>query len=88
VDGTRKERGLQQLVKRWAIRLLRDFRRETSLLRVRVTDHRLEEVVSLKDFRQTGWAGATWIGLAPDDSPLMLHDIGTQEIYALDWQVP
>jgi Tol biopolymer transport system component len=64
------------------------FGRETSLLRVRVTDHRLEEVVSLKDFRQTGWAGATWTGLAPDDSPLMLRDIGTQEIYALDWKAP
>ena len=62
--------------------------RETSLLRVRVSDHRLEEVVSLKDLRQTGWGGGNWIGLAPDDSPLMLRDIGTQEIYALDWVVP
>jgi hypothetical protein len=26
--------------------------------------------------------------LAPDDSPLLLRDTGTQEIYALDWQVP
>jgi hypothetical protein len=48
----------------------------------------LEEVVSLKDFRTTGWAGATWTGPALDDSPLMLRDIGTQEIYALDWQAP
>jgi len=64
------------------------FGRQTSLSRVRVTDHRLEEVVSLKDFRQTGWAGATWTGPALDDSPLMLRDIGTQEIYALDWQAP
>jgi Tol biopolymer transport system component/predicted Ser/Thr protein kinase len=64
------------------------FGRQTSLLRVRVTDHRLEEVVSLKDFRTTGWAGATWTGPAPDDSPLMLRDISTQEIYALDWKAP
>jgi Tol biopolymer transport system component len=64
------------------------FGRETSLLRVRVTDHRLEEVVSLKDFRLTGWAGGTWVGLAPDDSPLMLRDTGTQEIYVLDWEAP
>ena len=87
MDGTGKERGLQQLVKRWAIRLLRDFR-EADLFIVRVTDHRLEEVVSLKDFRTTGWAGATWTGPALDDSPLMLRDSGTQEIYALDWQAP
>jgi len=26
--------------------------------------------------------------LAPDDSPLVLRDIGTQEIYAFDWQAP
>jgi hypothetical protein len=26
--------------------------------------------------------------MAPDDSPLLLRDTGTQEIYALDWQVP
>jgi Tol biopolymer transport system component len=64
------------------------FGREPSLLRVRVTDHRLEEVVSLKGFRATGWSGGVWIGFAPDDSPLMLRDIGTQEIYALDWEAP
>src|SRR5262249_35834308 len=46
---------------------------EASLWRVRVSDHRLEEVVGLKDFRQTGWIGGVWIGLAPDDSPLMLR---------------
>jgi Tol biopolymer transport system component/predicted Ser/Thr protein kinase len=62
--------------------------REASLWRVRVSDHRLEEVVSLKDFRQTGWVGGVWTGLTPDDSPLLLRDIGTQEIYALDWQAP
>jgi hypothetical protein len=27
-----------------------------------------------------------WLGMAPDDSPLLLRDTGTQEIYALDWQ--
>jgi hypothetical protein len=26
--------------------------------------------------------------MAPDDSPLLLRDTGTQEIYALDWQAP
>jgi len=57
------------------------------LSRVRITDHKLEQVVSLKDFRQApGWGG--WAGLAPDDSPLLLRDSGTQDIYALDWQAP
>jgi hypothetical protein len=29
-----------------------------------------------------------WTGLAPDDSPLALRDISTQEIYAIDWDAP
>jgi hypothetical protein len=28
------------------------------------------------------------VGLAPDDSLLLLKDTGTQDIYALDWEVP
>jgi len=26
--------------------------------------------------------------MAPDDSPLLLRDTGTQEIYTLDWEAP
>jgi hypothetical protein len=28
------------------------------------------------------------VSLAPDDSPLLLRDVATQEIYTLDWEVP
>jgi Tol biopolymer transport system component len=59
-----------------------------SVLRVRVADRRVEEIVSLKDLRQTGFRGAIWTGLTPDDSLMFLRDIGTQEIYVLDLQVP
>ena len=56
--------------------------------RVRVlADHKLEQVARLKDFRQpTGWG--SWVGVAPDDSPLLLRDTGTQDIYSLDWEAP
>jgi Tol biopolymer transport system component len=54
--------------------------------RVRVSDHKLERLVSLKGLRLTGNFG--WTGLTPDDSPLVLRDFGTQEIYALDWDAP
>jgi len=27
-----------------------------------------------------------WMGLTPDSSPLVVRGIGTQEIYALDWE--
>jgi hypothetical protein len=58
---------------------------EPSVMRVRVRDHKVERVADLKNFRQAGFYNV-WLGLAPDDSPLLLRDIGTQEIYALDWQ--
>jgi len=44
-------------------------------------------VTSLTGFQQTGYFGF-YLGLAPDDSPLLLRDTGTQEIVALDWQAP
>jgi Tol biopolymer transport system component len=57
--------------------------------RVRVSDHKLERigVVSLPRGMAKGQFGQ-WTGLAPDDSPLLLHDTGFQEIYALDLQLP
>jgi Tol biopolymer transport system component len=60
---------------------------QPSPMRVRIRDRKLERVADLKDFRQTGYFGF-WLGLAPDDSPLLLRDTGTQEIYALDWEAP
>jgi hypothetical protein len=29
-----------------------------------------------------------WLGLAPDDSPLLLKDTGSQETVVLDWEAP
>jgi Tol biopolymer transport system component len=66
---------------------------DTALYRVRVSDRKLERLASLKGLRRTtilagGWTAGGWSGLAPDDSFLVLRDIGTQEIYALDWEAP
>ena len=56
-------------------------------MRIRIRDRKLEQVADMKNFRQTGYFNF-WLGIAPDDSPLLLRDIGTKEIYALDWQAP
>jgi Tol biopolymer transport system component/predicted Ser/Thr protein kinase len=64
------------------------FGSDTALYRVRVSDHKLEKIVSLKGIRLTIGTFGTWCGLAPDDSPLILRDVGSQEIYALDLQLP
>ncbi len=63
--------------------------KEPSVRSVRVSDHKVERVVSLQDAGRLapGILGA-WTGLTPDDSPLILRDIGSQEIYALDWEAP
>ncbi len=60
---------------------------QPSVMRVRISDRKLERVADLKNFPQTGSYGI-WLGMAPDDSPLLLRDTGTQEIYSLDWQAP
>jgi Tol biopolymer transport system component len=61
---------------------------DPALFRVRVDDRKLERLASLKDFRQVNGAFGPFVCWAPDDSPLVLRDIGTQDIYALEWQTP
>ena len=58
---------------------------QPSVMRVRIRDRKIERVADLKNFRQAGFWNV-WLGMAPDDSLLLLRDIGTQEIYALDWE--
>jgi serine/threonine protein kinase/Tol biopolymer transport system component len=57
------------------------------LVRIGIRDRKVEQVADLKGFQLTGYWGL-WLGLAPDDSPLLLKDTGSQEIVALDWQAP
>jgi hypothetical protein len=61
----------------------------TPFYRLRISDHKLERigVVSLPRGMVKGQFGP-WMGLAADDSPLLLHDTSFQEIYALDLQLP
>jgi Tol biopolymer transport system component len=60
-----------------------------ALFRVRVSDRKLERLVSLKDFRLVSLGPfGPWSGLTPDNSPLLLRDIGSQDIYALDLEAP
>ena len=58
-----------------------------AVLRIRIGDHKAEKIVDLNNFTTGGRYGG-WLGLAPDDSPLLLRDAGTQDVYALDWEAP
>ena len=62
--------------------------REAWLCRLRIADATLERLGSLKSIRRTGLFDFWWSGLTPDGSPLVLRDIGTKEIYALDVELP
>ena len=61
---------------------------DAGYMRVRVADGRLERITSFKKIRRFWSTWGPWTGLAPDASPLVVRDISTQEIYALDWEVP
>jgi Tol biopolymer transport system component len=58
-----------------------------AVLRARISDHKLERVIDLKNFVATGQGGGS-LSLTPDDAPLLLRDTGTQDVYALDWNAP
>jgi Tol biopolymer transport system component/DNA-binding winged helix-turn-helix (wHTH) protein len=58
------------------------------LVRVRIKDRVLEHVLGLKNFPQLSDGFASWIGLTPDDAPLLMRDRSVQEIYALDLKFP
>ena len=58
-----------------------------AVLRVRTSDRKVEEVADMKGFKTTGYWG-TSLTLTPDDSPLLLRNLGSQEVYSLDWEAP
>ena len=61
---------------------------DAAFQRVRISDRKLERLFSLKGIRRFWGPFGSWTGLAPDDTPLLVRDISSQEIYALDWQAP
>jgi DNA-binding winged helix-turn-helix (wHTH) protein/WD40 repeat protein len=61
------------------------FRRasgDPGLFRIRVSGGTAEKIVDLKDWHDAGWFGR-YMGLDPTDAPLLLRDIGSEDIYAV-----
>jgi len=46
------------------------------------------DIKPAKGFRRVIFAWTPWSGLTPDGSPLVLRDISSQEVYALDFEAP
>lgn len=62
---------------------------EPMALRIRLADHAVETITSLKGLpRGTGPGGNTEISVAPDGSVVFTRNTGTQEIYALTVKWP
>jgi serine/threonine protein kinase/Tol biopolymer transport system component len=60
---------------------------KSDVVRMAIPNGKIEQVVSLKEFQQTGIYGF-WLGLTPDDSVLIPKDAGTQEIVSMGWTSP
>ena len=55
---------------------------DPGVFRVRVSGGNAERVVDPKRFRYTA-AFTLWMGLDPTDTPMLICDVGTDDIYAL-----
>jgi eukaryotic-like serine/threonine-protein kinase len=54
-----------------------------AVVRIRISDSSMQRVADLKDFHPTGY-WEDWVGLDPNDAPLLLRDTGLQDVYALN----
>jgi len=61
---------------------------DPAFFRLRISDRKLERLVSLKGTRRFWGEFGPWTGLTPDDSPLLTRDTSSEEVYALDLQAP
>jgi Tol biopolymer transport system component len=59
-----------------------------SLIRVAISDHKMEQIANLQGIRATSYYfdrwNSGWYGLTPDGHPITTRDTGIQEIYAFD----
>jgi Tol biopolymer transport system component len=58
------------------------------MVRVNVATGKIDRLLSLKEIPRGFDPWEFWVGLAPDDSPLLMRDKSTQEIYSLDVRFP
>jgi len=56
--------------------------------RIKVGDHHPEDLFDLNTLRRYLGAWGSWSGQAPDDSRLFIRDVSSQDIYALDVDLP
>jgi hypothetical protein len=58
------------------------------LYRVNIADRKIERVAGIEVPEGVTGYWCAWMIAAPDGSPIFLRDLGIQEIYALDVDLP
>jgi eukaryotic-like serine/threonine-protein kinase len=61
------------------------YGKDPAIMRVRMSDRKVERVASLSGVRLAGFLPGIAFGVTPDGDPIILRDTGTEEIYSLDW---
>lgn len=62
---------------------------DSALLRVRLADRKFERVMDFRTIRRPlVTLSSAWSGFTDDGAPLLQRDIGSQEIYRLEWKLP
>ena len=64
------------------------YTNQNEFRRVELGKSSSEVVASFKDLRLFSGTWGSWASIAPDDSPMVVRDISTHEIYALDVKWP
>jgi hypothetical protein len=69
-----------------------------SIIGLNITDQRIERrslrtgrvevLADVHDLRLDAVSSTQWMGLGPDDTPLVTEDLSTSDLYALDWETP
>ena len=58
---------------------------DPAIYRLRVADQKVGQILTLKKFRRVLWGYLPWFGLTPKSEVLLMRDVGSQEVYALDF---
>jgi serine/threonine protein kinase/Tol biopolymer transport system component len=61
---------------------------QPAAFRIRLADRRVDQIANLQDFRRVVTPWSTWLGVTPEGDVLLMHDTGSQEVYALDLDIP
>jgi len=64
------------------------FEKDKELFRMQIPSGNVERLAALKGVRIASGEAGAWNSVTPDGSPMLMRDVVTSEIYALDLRLP